>query len=192
KELISEDLTVDAYVGAGSLIHLKVALTAAHVVAGKQNLTVRAGEWNLKSTDEEFGHSSRNVSSTVVHEKYDKEKMLHDVALLFLKQSMFAVPNVGVACLPPSDQLVPEDWKCIASGWGKFKKGETQHILKKVLSWNLRVDLTSNPVKFGDDRSTPIFELSNTDFIYYDDILLLGVDNDLHPLEKRMNTEIND
>ncbi|CAH2232964.1 jg16773 [Pararge aegeria aegeria] len=68
---------------------------------------------------------------------------------------------------------------------------ETAGSISMKLSGNLRIDLASNPVKFGDDRSTPIFELSNTPFIYYDDILLLSVDNDPHPLEKRMNTERN-
>ncbi|CAH2269440.1 jg4470 [Pararge aegeria aegeria] len=62
------------------------------------------------------------------------------------------------------------------------------------LSGNLRIDLASNPVKFGDDRSTPIFELSNTAhkqyilftmMIFYSWVYM-GVDNDLHPLEKRI------
>ncbi|CAH2214857.1 jg27350 [Pararge aegeria aegeria] len=54
---------------------------------------------------------------------------------------------------------------------------ETAGPISMKLSGNLRNDLASNPVKFGDDRSTPIFELSNTAFIYYDDV---------HPLEKRI------
>ncbi|CAH2227183.1 jg14587 [Pararge aegeria aegeria] len=66
---------------------------------------------------------------------------------------------------------------------------ETAGPISMKLLGNLRIDLASNPVKFGDDRSTPIFELSNTAFIYCDDILLLGVDNDLHPLEKRIEEE---
>ncbi|CAH2238571.1 jg17157 [Pararge aegeria aegeria] len=52
--------------------------------------------------------------------------------------------------------------------------------------------LASNPVKFGDHRSTPIFELSNcqiqllfTMMIFYCWVYM-GVDNDLHPLEKRI------
>ncbi|CAH2235334.1 jg5904 [Pararge aegeria aegeria] len=65
---------------------------------------------------------------------------------------------------------------------------ETAGPISMKLSGNLQIDLASNPVKFGDDRSTPIFELSNTAFIYYDDILLLGVHGCryLHPLEKRI------
>ncbi|CAH2229315.1 jg17064 [Pararge aegeria aegeria] len=57
---------------------------------------------------------------------------------------------------------------------------------------NLRIDLASNPVNFGNARSTPIFELSNfliqllfTMMIFYCWVYM-GVDNDLHPLEKRI------
>ncbi|CAH2237537.1 jg9790 [Pararge aegeria aegeria] len=48
---------------------------------------------------------------------------------------------------------------------------ETAGPITMKLSGNLRIDLASNPVKFGDDRSTPIFELANTAFIKkkYDD-----------------------
>ncbi|CAH2269493.1 jg27302 [Pararge aegeria aegeria] len=66
------------------------------------------------------------------------------------------------------------------------------------LSGNLRIDLASNPViEFGDDRSTPIFELSNcqiqllfTIMIFYCRVYM-GVDNDLHPLEKRIEENEN-
>ncbi|CAH2217688.1 jg26586 [Pararge aegeria aegeria] len=66
---------------------------------------------------------------------------------------------------------------------------ETAGPISMKHSGNLRIDLASNPVKFGDDRSTPIFELSNTAFftmmIFYSWVYM-GVDNDLHPLEKRI------
>ncbi|CAH2239624.1 jg19144 [Pararge aegeria aegeria] len=42
---------------------------------------------------------------------------------------------------------------------------KTAGPISMKLSGNLRIDLASNPVKFGDDRSTPIFKLSNTAFI---------------------------
>ncbi|CAH2268536.1 jg26428 [Pararge aegeria aegeria] len=69
---------------------------------------------------------------------------------------------------------------------------ETAGPISMKLSGNLRIDLASNPVKFGDDWSTPIFELSNcqtkllfTMMIFYC-CVYMGVDNDLHPLEKRI------
>ncbi|CAH2242107.1 jg2146 [Pararge aegeria aegeria] len=69
---------------------------------------------------------------------------------------------------------------------------ETAEPISMKLSGNLRIDLASNPVKFGDDRSTPIFELSNcqiqllfTMMIFYCWVYM-GVDNDLHQLDKRI------
>ncbi|CAH2229255.1 jg23722 [Pararge aegeria aegeria] len=68
---------------------------------------------------------------------------------------------------------------------------KTAGPISMKLSGNLRIDLASNPVKFGDNRSTPIFELSNcqiqplfTMMIFYCWVYM-GEDNDLYPLEKR-------
>ncbi|CAH2233160.1 jg17786 [Pararge aegeria aegeria] len=69
---------------------------------------------------------------------------------------------------------------------------ETAGPISMKISGNLRIDLASNPVKFGDDRSTPIFERSNcqmqllfTRMIFYCWVYM-GVDKDLHPLKKRI------
>ncbi|CAH2243300.1 jg17403 [Pararge aegeria aegeria] len=77
---------------------------------------------------------------------------------------------------------------------GMFRIGsETAGPIK--LSGNLRIDLASNSAKFGDARSTPIFELSNcqiqllfTMMVFYLHPCTpnMGVDNDLHPLENRI------
>ncbi|CAH2248393.1 jg6197 [Pararge aegeria aegeria] len=69
---------------------------------------------------------------------------------------------------------------------------ETAGLIPMKLSGHLRIHLVSNPVKFGDDRSIPIFELSNcqiqllfTMMIFYCWVYM-DVDNDLHPLERRI------
>ncbi|CAH2215951.1 jg26271 [Pararge aegeria aegeria] len=67
-------------------------------------------------------------------------------------------------------------------------------ILMK-LSGNLRIDLASTPVKFGDDRSTPIFEMSNCQIQLLFNMMIfycwmnMGVNNDLHPPEKRIEED---
>ncbi|CAH2237075.1 jg17251 [Pararge aegeria aegeria] len=69
---------------------------------------------------------------------------------------------------------------------------ETAGPISMKLSEDLRIDLASNPVKFGDDRSTPIFELSNCQMQLLFTMMkfycwvYMGVDNDLHPPEKRI------
>ncbi|CAH2240783.1 jg2483 [Pararge aegeria aegeria] len=78
---------------------------------------------------------------------------------------------------------------------GMFRIGsETAEPISMKLSENLRIDLASNPVKFGDDRITLIFELSNcqiqllfTMMIFYCWVNM-DVDNDLQPLEKRIES----
>ncbi|CAH2243430.1 jg9346 [Pararge aegeria aegeria] len=69
---------------------------------------------------------------------------------------------------------------------------ETAGAISMKLSGTLWIDLASNPVKFGNDRKIPIFELSNcqiqllfTMMTFYCWVYM-GVDNDLHPLEKRI------
>ncbi|CAH2268316.1 jg5499 [Pararge aegeria aegeria] len=74
-----------------------------------------------------------------------------------------------------------------------FRMGsETAGPISMKLSGNLRIDLASNPVKFGDDRNTPILELLNCQIQFLFTMMIfycwvyLGVDNDLHLLEKRI------
>ncbi|CAH2232142.1 jg20817 [Pararge aegeria aegeria] len=69
---------------------------------------------------------------------------------------------------------------------------ETAGPISMKHSGNLRIDLESNPVKFGDDRSTPIFEQSNCQIQLLFSMMIfyfwvyMDLDNDLHPLEKRI------
>ncbi|CAH2217979.1 jg89 [Pararge aegeria aegeria] len=71
---------------------------------------------------------------------------------------------------------------------------ETAGPISIKLSGNVRIDVASNPVNFGDDRSTPIFETNKlncqiqllfTMMLFYCWVFM-GEDNDLHPLEKRI------
>ncbi|CAH2235305.1 jg5875 [Pararge aegeria aegeria] len=67
---------------------------------------------------------------------------------------------------------------------------ETAGPISMKLSGNLRIDLARYPVMFGHDRSTPIFELSQIQLLFTMMIfycwVYMGVDNDLHPIEKRI------
>ncbi|CAH2230529.1 jg8857 [Pararge aegeria aegeria] len=69
---------------------------------------------------------------------------------------------------------------------------ETAVLISMKLSGNLRIDLASNPGKFGDDLRSHIFELSNCQIqllftmMIFNFWVYMGADNDLHPLEKRI------
>ncbi|XP_072943203.1 phenoloxidase-activating factor 2-like [Epargyreus clarus] len=132
-----EDTSVGStgYLGGGSLIHPSVVLTAAHYVAGKTTLTVRAGEWDTQTTKEIYPHQDRSVEKVFVHKDFNKGNLHNDIAILVLKTPMDLAPNVGVVCLPPLNDHVAGGTKCFTSGWGANKFGSEglyQVILKKV------------------------------------------------------------
>lgn len=108
------------YECGGSLIAPNVVLTAAHCVMDKSadQLTVRAGEWDTMTTNEIFEHQERPVSSIILHPKFNRNLLFHDIALLVVASPFTAADNVQFACLPPQDMEFT-DTNCYAAGWGK-------------------------------------------------------------------------
>nr|XP_034838332.1 phenoloxidase-activating factor 2-like isoform X1 [Maniola hyperantus]XP_034838333.1 phenoloxidase-activating factor 2-like isoform X1 [Maniola hyperantus] len=130
-----EGQKLNVYVGGGCLIHFKAVLTAAHYVADKKAVRVRAGEWDTQTTKELYPYQDRDVSAIEIHKDFNKGNLFYDIAVLFLTKPMDMAPNVGIACLPPPRERVPGGTQCLASGWGKDKFGKEGHyqvILKKI------------------------------------------------------------
>lgn len=119
-----------------SLIHPRVALTAAHRVAGRKKtpeiLKVRFGEWNSEATDEVLPHQDRSVVEVVVHDRFSSGSGANDIALLILDKAIELADNIGFICLPPPGSVFDGE-QCISSGWNKnaFNTGK-QNIMKKV------------------------------------------------------------
>ncbi|XP_066150169.1 phenoloxidase-activating factor 2-like isoform X2 [Euwallacea fornicatus] len=84
-----------SYKCGASLIHPKVALTAAHCVSSPGKYTVRAGEWNWEHTHEPLPHQDREVQSMIIHPKFDPSTLSNDIALLVLDDPFYLINNDG-------------------------------------------------------------------------------------------------
>jgi len=97
-------------------------LTAAHCVQNKLVNALGGGIWTvvLGDWDREVvsGEEVDMVVNRVeVHPNFTDYQ--NDIALLKLPRSL---PGLTPICLPPADELVPDDFlglKCIATGWGQ-------------------------------------------------------------------------
>lgn len=81
-----------------------------------------------------FPHQDRQISEVLIHEEYKRSNQANDIALLILKEPVKLAENVNTVCLPPPHAIF-DNYRCLASGWGKDKFGRAgayQVILKKV------------------------------------------------------------
>ncbi|KAL1116037.1 hypothetical protein AAG570_005532 [Ranatra chinensis] len=129
---------VNRFVCGASLIHPRMVITAAHCITseGLGELRVRSGEWDLANTKEPLEHQERGVARLVIHQEYNNESLISDIALIVLDAPMDINPTVDTVCLaePHAAFAKINTSACVVTGWGKnqFEGGKHQKILREV------------------------------------------------------------
>ncbi|XP_031516400.1 chymotrypsin-C-like [Papio anubis] len=111
----------------GILIARNFVLTAAHCIrpgplplpSNNRIYRVALGKHNLEVEDEE-GSLIVGVDTIYVHEKWISLLVLNDIALIKLAEHVELSDTIQVACLPEKDSLLPNDYPCYVTGWGRL------------------------------------------------------------------------
>lgn len=112
----------------GALVSDKHVLTAAHCVSvgararqlPARVLSVRLGDHDLSSTDDNTSPVDAEVADVVRHPRYDRRTYAHDIALLVLREPVRWNRFVQPACLPfgPLATEPLKDYNAFIVGWG--------------------------------------------------------------------------
>uniref|UniRef100_A0A8C6H617 Chymotrypsin C (caldecrin) n=1 Tax=Mus spicilegus TaxID=10103 RepID=A0A8C6H617_MUSSI len=117
----------------GSLITTSHVLTAAHCINTNLTYRVGLGKYNLTVEDEE-GSVYAEVDTIYVHEKWNSLLLWNDIAIIKLAEPVELSDTIQVACIPEQDSLLPGDYPCYVTGWGRlWTNGPIAEVLQQGL-----------------------------------------------------------
>ncbi|XP_059480356.1 proclotting enzyme-like [Neocloeon triangulifer] len=120
----------------GSLIDSTHILSAAHCIAHMTSwdvsrLTVRLGEYNIKSNTE-TKHVEKKVKRLVRHRGFDSRTLYNDIAILTLDSPVTFTSMIRPICLPTGSDAY-DGKKATVVGWGSLREsGPQPSILQEV------------------------------------------------------------
>lgn len=133
--ILKKVLADHQYIGVGSILAPTVVLTLGRKVEDLEpdQLTVRAGDWNLKTDQERLPHVDREVMDIIPHPYYSSSSRENNIALLILELRIPFGRHIVPICLPRPNAHF-EQASCLVSGWGSKNSASIGYsqVLKKI------------------------------------------------------------
>lgn len=121
----------EPFIGTGTLIAPDVVLTAASLLRHlkPENLTIRAGEWDIGSVTEVFPHQDRSVKLIIMHNEF--YGVINNIALLVVDMRFILQPNIRTLCLP-SPGTIFDYSACKTTAWRPATSNRPQKTLFQI------------------------------------------------------------
>lgn len=82
-----------------------------------ENIEVRLGEWDVSNQVEVYPQEDYSISELRIHEKYQNDTLINDIALITLSESVPNNVHISPICLPSESETFNHG-SCVVTGWG--------------------------------------------------------------------------